>query len=479
LLESESLSVILRIPVDRELSERAMWLVTFRWLVLTAATVFVLGANLWLGNVLPQWPLLVTLAIIGLYNLVFRHAIQQFRRRGPSHNAYACLVHIQIAADLLALTTLLHFSGGLENPFSPYYLLIVTVGSLLMGRRDSYAYAALASCMWLAMLLAEATGIVPHYNLAGFRAPERYRQIAHIVANGAVISSACFASAYLASGIIERLRAGERQLLEATQACELRATELGHLNERLREVDQTRSAFIRLVTHELRAPVAAIQSYLRLILDGYVPESRIREIIAKAELRANDQLELISDLLDLARVQQPGAQEQVEPCDAADILSDVMDMMQARIQDKKLSTRVEMCPGDVMVPASEEHMRQIWINLISNAIKYTPEGGAVTVRLSVSDGQVQGSVEDTGIGIGPDDLSRIFETFYRTESAKEMSVRGTGLGLSIVKGIVERYGGRIWVNSQEGQGSTFFFELPEAAAPVQLDSDETGAVAAT
>ncbi|MBN1399334.1 MAG: hypothetical protein JXA74_00765 [Anaerolineae bacterium] len=456
------MSEILHIPIDQELDERARWLVTFRWLVLTAAVVCVLLANHWLGNVLPVRPLWFTLAGIGLYNGVLWLVARAFQRRRRPHRCYVALMHFQILTDLLALTILLHFSGGVENPVSPYYTLIVLVGSLLMTRRDSYIYAVVASLLWIALLVAEGSGAIPHYNLAGFRLAIRHQQVSHIVAESFVLLSANLACAYLASDLIERLRHGEQQLLEASTSCELRAAELAQLNRRLRELDQTRAAFIRLVTHELRAPVAAIQSYLRLILDGYVPKERTEEIIGKAEARANDQLELIGDLLDLARVQDPAPQAEVVPCDAAALLRDVMDMMQARIQDKSLTAEVEVAPELPRVAANEEHVRQIWINLVSNAIKYTPEGGRIAIRLECKDGRVCGAVQDTGIGIRPEDIERIFETFYRTEAAKAMSVRGTGLGLSIVRGIIERYGGRLWVTSTVGEGSVFCFELPAA-----------------
>jgi signal transduction histidine kinase len=195
-----------------------------------------------------------------------------------------------------------------------------------------------------------------------------------------------------------------------------------------------------------------------------VPKERLQEIIGKAEARAHDQLELIGDLLDLARVQEPVPETEIAPCDAIAILRDVIDMMQARIEDKALAVEVHVAPGLPRVAASEEHVKQIWINLISNAIKYTPDGGSVTISAELNEGRLRCAVRDTGIGIRPDEIERIFETFYRTEAAKALSVRGTGLGLSIVKGIVERYGGRIWVTSTVGEGSVFSFELPAASA---------------
>ena len=453
---------MLHIPVDQEMGERARWLITLRWLIVALVAILVWVANGFVGDVLPTASLWGTLIAYACCNLAFWVAAHRLTRRAASHLSPLRLMHGQMVVDLLALTTLLHFSGGLENPFSLFYTLLVVVGSILMSKRASFLYAAAATTLWICLLVAEAAGFLPHYNLAGFRLPVRYQQWGHILAETFALGSLNFGVAYLSSSIVDRLRMSERQLYRANASCELRAAELAKLNEKLRKLDQTRSFFIRLVTHELRAPVAAIQSYLRLILDGYVPKDRSQEIIAKAEQRARDQLDLISDLLDLAYLQQPKDETAVEASDAVSVLADVLDMLQARIADKNLSIEMGVDPAVSAVMANAEHVKQIWINLISNAIKYTPEGGQLTIRLADEGDSVRGSVQDTGIGISPEEMDQLFEPFYRTEAAKAIASHSTGLGLSIVKGIVERYGGRVGVESEVGKGSTFSFELPKS-----------------
>ncbi len=465
------MSELLHIPVNRELSERARWLVSLRWIVLALAAAMILAANWWLGNILPAKALWATVAAMAVYNGIFWVVAHRLIGPGAPYQLHEILLHAQILADLVALTVLLHYSGGLENPFSTYYVLLVAVGSVLMTKRASLLYAAVASILWVGLLVAEATGFLPHYNLVGFRLPMRYREVGHILAESFVLVTANFGVSFLSADVSERLREGERQLYEANVSCELRSEELARLNERLRELDNSRSDFIRLVTHELRAPVAAIQSYLRLILDGYVPPERLQEIVSKAEQRARDQLDLISDLLDFAHLQDvPSAQAKPEFTDAAKVLSDVLDMFQARIEDKKLNVHTRVEEGLPQAPLSTEHMKQIWINLISNAIKYTPEGGSITVELRREGDHLYGAVSDTGIGIHPEEMERIFEAFYRTEEAKAIARHGTGLGLSIFKGIVERYGGKVGLESTVGKGSTFSFTLPLAPQGVPVST---------
>jgi signal transduction histidine kinase len=137
--------------------------------------------------------------------------------------------------------------------------------------------------------------------------------------------------------------------------------------------------------------------------------------------------------------------------------------MLARAEDKDLLFSVEVEPNLPSVKAAPDHIKQLWTNLISNAIKYTEPGGIVVVTLDQNPNYVVGTVRDTGIGMSREQIAHLFEEFYRTEEAKAMERQGTGLGLSIVKRIVESYGGRIWVESEKGKGSKFSFALPKAA----------------
>ena len=134
----------------------------------------------------------------------------------------------------------------------------------------------------------------------------------------------------------------------------------------------------------------------------------------------------------------------------------------ARIQERGIAFAMDVAPDLPLLLVKQEHLKQVWVNLLSNAIKYTPEGGKVWVTLHAKGRVARGSVRDTGIGISPEEKENIFENFYRAEAAKNMARDGTGLGLSIVKGIADRYDGRVWVESEQGVGSTFSFEFPIA-----------------
>ena len=251
----------------------------------------------------------------------------------------------------------------------------------------------------------------------------------------------------------------EKEALEQRKA-ELEREALERRALELERLDRIKSTFTRTVAHELRAPVAAIQSYLRLILDGYIPPEGQREYLLRAEQRTSAQLELVGDLLHLAHLQNPDLRIEREPVNLAESLREVCDLMSSRAQEKRIEFTVSVPEETPTISADPKHVKQLWDNLVSNAIKYTDEGGAVDVTMAVQDEQVVTTVRDTGIGIAPEDLPRIFEEFYRTKAAKEYSEMGTGLGLSIVKRIVETYQGQVDVQSTLGQGSTFTVTLP-------------------
>jgi two-component system sensor histidine kinase/response regulator len=230
----------------------------------------------------------------------------------------------------------------------------------------------------------------------------------------------------------------------------------------LEELDRVKSAFMRKVAHELRAPLAAIESFMNSILAGYGSPEVQRDMQARAARRAGELLELINDLLNLSRLKDVKMASRRQEVCLKSVLDDVLTLHAPEAEKKGIALLVECrdCPAIV---ADLSHTKQLWTNLISNAIKYTPEGGRITVGLFPEGDSIVGDIQDTGIGIAPEDMPRLFEEFFRTEQAKLFAQHGTGLGLSIVKQIVEEYGGEIQVESQVGTGTRFRFRLPVPA----------------
>jgi two-component system sensor histidine kinase/response regulator len=243
------------------------------------------------------------------------------------------------------------------------------------------------------------------------------------------------------------------------RSIEEEAEGLARAKAELEKLDAMKSRFMLTVAHELRAPIAAIQGYLGLILDGYAADDE-HEMLQNAHRRCGELLDMISDLLLLAHMKEKASGVKKTTVPVARVLEEVAGLLRADADRKGLTLKTESS-GQPEMLADEEHLRQLWTNLISNGIKYTPRGGRVVASVHEKDGQIVGVVSDTGVGIAADDLPRIFDEFYRTKQAKSIEEHGTGLGLSIVKQIVESYGGTIDVESRLGEGTTFTFTLPQ------------------
>lgn len=250
----------------------------------------------------------------------------------------------------------------------------------------------------------------------------------------------------------------ERRRLKAIAE---QAEELARAKRELERLDEVKSQLMLKVAHELRAPVAAVQSYITLILAGYMSEDEIGPTLQRVRDRLQELLDMISDLLDLARLKQ--AEDYfvrgVSPEPVADVLEETLAGFDEQIREKQQILKVDI-RSRPMIAVQRDHLKQIWTNLISNAIKYTPEGGRIGVSLLTQDTKIVGAVADSGMGIAEEEQQHLFQEFFRTEQARASGQIGSGLGLSIVKQIVEAYGGSIKFSSVPGAGTQFTFTLP-------------------
>ena len=233
----------------------------------------------------------------------------------------------------------------------------------------------------------------------------------------------------------------------------------------LKELERMKADFVAMVTHELRAPVAAIEQQLTVILKGLAGEINERQsrMLGRAKERAKGLLDLVKDLLDLSKIEAGMQVQYMEPVDIGSLLSKVVELMGPQAEQKGLIVEFDLEDGLPSVNADAANMEGVFTNLISNAIKYTPEGGLVQVTGKKEGGYIRIDVRDTGIGISEKDLPRIFERFYRVKTEKTRQIVGTGLGLSIVKQVVDAHLGTLDVQSVENQGTCFTVRLPVVA----------------
>ncbi|WP_225410927.1 sensor histidine kinase [Stigmatella hybrida] len=243
------------------------------------------------------------------------------------------------------------------------------------------------------------------------------------------------------------------------------AVDAAHLYQQAQEAVRWRDELLAVVSHDIKTPLLVVRLNAEIILRAsqegrmHARQCRLLESILHSVEHMGA---LIGGLLDRSRLQGMPVPLTLQPQTVEALLEQALQVLEPIVHNKSQTLRVELCPGLRRVHADRERVLQVLTNLVGNAIKFTPPGGLLTLRVKQMDGMVRFSVKDSGPGISPADLPHLFERFWRSSSAAE---RGTGLGLTIAKNLVEAHGGTLWVESHLGEGSTFFFTLPAVDAP--------------
>jgi signal transduction histidine kinase len=437
---------IREIPLKKELSDRIHWFVKLRWLA--AGGLAVLG--LLAPHVVPGLsgaPLVWIAFALFVYNAFFRLTLH---RLAPTLS-----IHLQIALDWVALIGVCHYTGGVESPFILFFFLHVVLASIFVSRAECFLQGLFGILLMTAMAFLEFTGTWP-LPMQNVRPYPRYASLTYLLIFLDSFAAVILCTMYLATAVVQQLRKREEKLLELQD-------DLSRAYDELVALDRAKSRFVNLVAHEIRSPLAATQSLLRVALEGYAGEvsEKVRELLSRSEHRLLQLLELVNELLDLVRGGQQLPEEDKVDIGILDSISRILKEMEGRAAEKKIHLVFSKGAPSAIFRGDSQDLERIFINLIGNAIKYTPEGGTVTVAGNLlQDNFFHLEVCDTGIGIPPEEISRVFDEFFRASNAKRELKTGTGLGLSIVKKTVEKYGGRVDVKSEVGRGSCFSVYLP-------------------
>jgi histidine kinase len=244
--------------------------------------------------------------------------------------------------------------------------------------------------------------------------------------------------------------------------------ELGELTQsfnsmaaKLAETETLRLQLIADVSHELKTPLASITGYMVGLQDGVIPATD--ETFQKVQREADRLQRLVHDLQELSRAEAGQLPMKVQPCDAGQLIHDTVEWIRPQFEDRGVLLNVEVPSECIQVRCDYDRVRQVILNLLGNALQYTPEGGRVTITLTNGEGVAAFKVVDTGMGIAQENLERIFQRFYRVDKSRSRASGGSGIGLTIASHIVRSLGGRIWAESDGiGKGSTFCFTLPLA-----------------
>ncbi len=468
-------------PEAAALMMRLRILIRLRWFAILGVIVATLAASQVFHIGFPTLPVYIICALMALYNLVLLYQARGLRtiNAGLVVQRVRTYSNIHVLLDLIALTGLLHFTGGIENPFIFYFVFHIVIASVALHYRVVYMLATSALLMVMLLVGLEYAGIIPHVNLEGFADPALYKEGSYIAAVLTALATILYATTYMTTAISGELRKRQRQVVQLSQRLlEEKTGELEQASREVAKLEEEKTRFLRFLgvaAHDLKAPLAAIQSYFGVMLGGFAgPVSdKQRNMLERSSFRITELLSLISDLLDIPRIETGQIVQEIKEISLRQVVKHSLDELRNLAKQRGIKLKAELPQALPKIHGSAPRLQQVIINLVSNAINYTPQG-VVTVRVTERNDDIQVEVMDTGIGISPEDLPRVFDDFFRAGNVK---TEGTGLGLSIAKRIIEAHKGRIWVESpcsESNCGSKFTFTLPKKSEPEGGNSYESG-----
>jgi len=427
-----------------------LWLVKLRWISIVFVFLITFLAKKLLHISIQDKEIYTLLFILLLLNLIsclyVRGIIFKKTERGFKSNK--AIINFQISTDLIILTSLLHFSGSIENPFIIIYIFHMILASVMLSVTESIIQTTFALFLLGLMVFLEYYGIIPHYGLEGFVSHDLYLNPKYLILTGLVFIFVSYTVLYMTNFIVGQLKKFERVNRIANLA--------------LLKKDEIKNMFVLRLTHDLKSHIYTIQSLLSVLrsnIHGKL-ENTQEELMNRAYNRAVLISKFIKDLLNLTEMQLSDKMEMKE----FSLRKTILDFeYRLRKNAKAKSIEVVICIDESVdvICGNQFSIEQLLDNLLINALKYTKEKGQVRLRVKDEVGSVIIEISDNGIGIPIDESSKIFEEFYRAKNAKDLTHDGAGMGLSIVKEIVKKHFGKIWFESKENLGTTFFVMLPK------------------
>jgi signal transduction histidine kinase len=457
-----------RTPEEETLVMRLSVFNKMRWVAILGVIVVTLMARYAFDIGFPTLPVYVVCVIVAAYNIVLMQQVRGLKELRadlvvPRVRQY---MYVHIMLDMLALTILLHFTGGVENPFVFFLVFHVVLASIGLRYQVVYLLSTIAIAMVSLLFGLEGAGIIPHVNLEGFAMPTRYQERSRILAVLAALAILLYATTYVTTAIAGELRKRQREVVALRESLlEEKTGELERASASIAKLEDERSKFLHFIgvaAHDLKAPLTAIQGFLWVMLGGFAGDisEKQKNMLERSSLRITELLTLISDLLDIPRIETGQIVQEMAEVSLREIIEGSIEEQRNLAEAKGIKLEVELPHRLPKVRGSTSRLQQVLTNLINNAINYTDEG-TVTIRAKARDRDLLVEVMDTGIGVPPADMSNLFQDFFR---ASNVETRGTGLGLSISRRIVEAHGGRIWAESpypEANRGSKFSFVLPK------------------
>ncbi|HSB82259.1 MAG TPA: ATP-binding protein [Candidatus Methylomirabilis sp.] len=479
-----------RLLSKEELFVRLEWFIRLRWVFLLGLGLSIALTRLVLSIALPYRHILVLGGIVLAYNTaLYLHHSFFTRNRPPDITAARIEANIQIGADLLALTAMIHFSGGAENPFIFFYLFHAIIGSILLSRIEVWTHASLAYGLFLVVVSLEYRGIIPHYSLDLLIPGAQHQNLLYLLAVSVALLVTLVGTIYMTSSIAHSLRARKRELVLTRKMLQKKSQDLEEVNRELREkqaqlVQSEKLASLGQlsagVAHEINNPIQFIQGNLRVLdeaMETILPlmdrhaerdpdfsvarlkypffRQHVKTLLDDMHTGALRIADIVRDLKKFARLDEGRMDETV---DVNEVVRSGLRLVQNKI--KRYRVIEDLDPALPSITGCTSKIEQVVVSNLINAaealsgrpdgmitVSAKPEGGGKGILLSIA---------DNGPGVPESVRDKVFDPFFTTKQR----TGGTGLGLSIAYAIVNEHGGRAEVASTPGEGTTFMYHFP-------------------
>jgi signal transduction histidine kinase len=426
------------------------WFIRIRWIAVIILIISTFSVKHLFGISIQEYSIYILAVILLALNVFHTLALRQSTKRTDDHAIVQIKneIHFQIVTDLIILTAILHYSGGIENPLVLFYFFHMIIASSIFSTLRCYLYAAF---IWfLAALLAflEYYSIIPHYPLEGLVDHELYKNPYYVFGTGFIFGCTSFLIVSLSHMIIYRSIKSEETYVKT--------------NIELENKDKLKNEYVLRVTHDIKGHVAAILSCIEVIrskISG--PLNEVQEEFAN---RAFERTELLAafvkNLLNLTKKRLIHDNE-FEAFMFLEIIQKVINSVRMPAGDKGIDFDTYVDAEIGQITGNPFMIEELYSNLLLNAVKYTPPHGHIALSVKNHHDHIESEISDSGIGIPKEELSKVFDEFYRASNVTKDIKTGSGLGLSIVKQIIDIHKGKIWVNSEQGVWTKFTFILPK------------------
>ena len=429
-----------------EIVEGALWLIRLRWLAILGIFIATLISEHVLKISVQEIPLYLIAAALLLFNTVSLISLKHILRK----QALFKIIHskgvlfFQIYSDLFALTCLLHFSGGVENPFIIYYIFHMIISSILLPARECYFITSVALAFIGALAFLEYQGIIPHYNLEGFYTHSFYQNKMYLMGTGVIFITTSYMVVYMTTSIAAKLKQQEEAYKKA--------------NIELENKDTIKNEYVLRLTHDIKGHIAAIQNILHAA--GITKKSDEKEdFLIQALKRTRTLMNFTRDLLKLTTLRLQNKLEMTE-FSIEESVKRVIQDLKSSYTGKKIKIKANIDNGADIIFGNQLSIEEALNNLLSNAIKYSPDESTIKLNAMKKQEFFRIEIIDQGIGIPKNEQKLIFDEFYRASNVGRTDKNSSGFGLSLVKQVISKHDGKISVDSQVNEGTRITIKLP-------------------